>query len=266
MPDYVSSTAKLFADDTKVYNVISSPQDCETLQNDLNNLSAWSKTWLLRFNASKCVVLKIKQCLKYSYTLNGVLLNNVKTQKDLGVFISDDLTPTAHVSSIVKKCNQRLGLIRRCFTDLTANKVQILYQSLIRPVLEYGSPSWSPWFKKDIDALEKVQRRCLRLTHEKIELPKLITRRQELDLCEVYKYLHGLYKTPAEVYFKTPERTLRGHSWKLYKPQDRTNVRHHFFSHRVIDAWNNLPEHVVSASSLGAFKRNLRSLPVGEEG
>ena len=57
MPDVVQSTAKMFADDTKIYRNIQEPDDCNNLQRDLNALSAWSNQWLLRFNSAKCVVL-----------------------------------------------------------------------------------------------------------------------------------------------------------------------------------------------------------------
>ena len=194
------------------------------------------------------------------------MLEAAANQKDLGVIVSDDLTPGTHISHITKKCNQRIGLIKRCFTNLSANKVEILYQSLIRPVLVYGSPVWSPWYKKDITGLEKVQGRCLKLSSDPISLPELITRRQEQDMCEVYKFMHGLYKTSYDNYFQKPFRTHRGHSLKLFKPQCKTNVLQNFFSQRVIDMCNSLPEEVVSAPSLDSFKKNLRSLPNGKEG
>ena len=94
--------------------------------------------------------LRISQSIQYTYTLNGIVLEAAANQKDLGVIVSDDLTPGTHIFHITKKCNQRIGLIKRCFTNLSADKVEILYQSLIRPVLVYGSPVWSPWYKKDI--------------------------------------------------------------------------------------------------------------------
>ena len=52
------------------------------------------------------------------------MLESVANQKDLGVIVSDDLTPGAHISHITKKCNQRIGLIKRCFTNLSADKVK----------------------------------------------------------------------------------------------------------------------------------------------
>ena len=262
LPDYVESKAKMFADDTKVYNNIRSLADCEALQNDLNNLAVWSKTWLLNFNETKCVVLKIKHSFKYLYTLNNTFLQEEKTQKDLGVLVANNLHPRAHIHSVTKKANQRIGLIKRCFTSFSEQKISTLYKSLIRPVLEYGSPVWSPWHKKDIEELEKVQVRCLRLSPSQISMPTLQDRRQFSDLCEVYKYINNLYKTPPETFFSHPQRQLRGHSAKLHKNYCRTDVRKNFFSNRVVDKWNSLPQEVVSAPTLNDFKKKLqRSLP-----
>ena len=92
----------MFADDTKAYSTIDSKDDCRILQKDLNNLASWSRTWPIRFNASKCVVLRIIQSIQYTYTLNGIVSEAVANQKDLGVIISDDLTPGAHISHITK--------------------------------------------------------------------------------------------------------------------------------------------------------------------
>ena len=171
-----------------------------------------------------------------------------------------------YINSLVAKGNKKIGLIERCFSDCTEKKVTTLYQTQIRPVLEYASPTWSNWLKKHKEALEKVQRRCLRLCKTEIELPRLETRRLNQDLCEVYKLTHDMYKTDSKTYFTKPTRTNRGHSHKLYKPSCKTNVKLNSFSHRVIDPWNNLPEDTVSAPTLASFKRRLRSLPSGEEG
>lgn len=132
LPDCVNSTAKLFADDTKLYREIIDPDDCQEIQEDLNTLSAWSKIWLLRFNETKCIVLRIRKCFEFIYYLNGIPLIEEDNQRDLGVIISNNLHPDCHISHIVKKANQRIGLIRRCFTNLTSEKVSILYKSIVR--------------------------------------------------------------------------------------------------------------------------------------
>ena len=268
IPDSVLSTAKMFADDTKLYRGIKLFDDCRILQDDLNNLSYWTTKWLLNFNATKCVVIKIKMSLLYMYTLNGHILEQVSSQKDLGITVSDDLKPSEHITNIIKRANQRTGLIRRCFTDLTKEKVVTLYTSLVRPLLEYASPAWNPNQKKDILSLESCQRRCLRLAGENISLPSLTYRRLFADLCEVYKYTHDCYKNGlTDMFTYTSNPHLRGHPYKLSHIYVRSTVRQSFFSERIIDEWNALPTDVVISPSLECFKGRLkRSLPEGQEG
>ena len=266
MPDVISSTAKMFADDTKVYREIRIVDDCYDLQKDLNSLSAWSQKWLLRFNATKCVVLKIKLSFQYMYTLNGHFLDHVSTQKDLGITVSDDLKSSIHIANIVKKNNQKIGMFKRCFSSLSKDGVLILYKSIIRPTLEYASPAWSPYLKKDIDLLENAQRRCLKLCNEGASLPTLKHRRLFTDMCEVYKYTHMMYKNGLTDMFTFSNVQLRGHPLKLDKKYSRTQARSGFFAERVVNVWNSLPESVVTAPSLPCFKSRLkRVLPEGEE-
>ena len=131
---------------------------------------------------------------------------------------------------------------------------------MIRPVLEYGASTLSPYYRKDIDCLEQVQKRCLRLTTDEIKLPSLEERRLEFDLCEVYKYLNGYNKTGSDELFTMAERQLGGHSMKLHRPYAKTIPRYNFFSVRVVNKWNELPEDVVSAPTLAKFKGKLSVL------
>ena len=59
------------------YSNISTLADCEALQYDLNKLAVWSKTWLLNFDATKCVVLKIRLFYHVNVPLMGGHLVNV---------------------------------------------------------------------------------------------------------------------------------------------------------------------------------------------
>ena len=166
----------------------------------------------------KCVVLRINEAIKYIYTLDGVQLESVVEQKDLGVNISNSLKPKTHIEKITKKAYQKIGMIKRCFTNYTPEKITTLYTTIIRPGLEYASPAWNPWMKTDIEKLEKVQRKCLNMCIEHVEpiqMDLLQFRRNFIDLCEIYKYMNGMYKTPASSYFSKPARSLPGHSKKL---------------------------------------------------
>ena len=46
------------------------------------------------------IIQIIQQNTNYRYTLNGVYLDEVDTQRDLGVLISNDLSPRAHIIDI----------------------------------------------------------------------------------------------------------------------------------------------------------------------
>ena len=77
--------------------------------------------------------------LNYQYSLNGVYLKEVTSQKDLGITISNSLNQTKHVQELVKKARQKIAMFRRCFTGLDEAKVTTLYQSIVRPALEFAS-------------------------------------------------------------------------------------------------------------------------------
>ena len=77
------------------------------------------------------------------YSLNTVYLQKVASQKDLGITVSNTLTPTLHIRDINKKAHRKIAMFHRCFTGLDEAKVSILYQSLVRPALEYASTVWS---------------------------------------------------------------------------------------------------------------------------
>ena len=84
-------------------------------------------------------------------------------------------------------------------------------------------------------------------------------RRIRGDLIETYKILTGKERVDSQIFFQlaTDTHSLRGHSKKLFVPRCSTTARKSFFSIRVINSWNALPQHVVDAPSTNAFKNRL---------
>ena len=141
-----------------------------------------------------------------------------------------------------------------------------LYKSLVRPKLEYCIQAWRPYLKKDIDKLEKVQARatklitdCKNLDYENrlkyTGLTTLSDRRIRGDMIEVFKILKGFSKVKYSNWFKlTGNSRTRDHGFKLVKSRSRFDIRKNFFSQRVVNTWNSLPNEVVEAESVNAFK------------
>jgi len=85
-----------------------------------------------------------------------------------------------------------------------------------------------------------------------IGLTTLEVRRKRGDLIECYKILTRKENIDPHQFFHLSDNTNdhRGHSLKLSLNRSRLDLRKNFFSQRVIRAWNNLPQHVVDATSV----------------
>ena len=61
------------------------------------------------------------------------------------------------------KGNQILGLIRRTITYKEKQLIVPLYKAIVRPHLEYCIQSWTLYRKKNIDKLERIQRKATKM-------------------------------------------------------------------------------------------------------
>ena len=102
LAEHTSSTVRLFADDCVMYKSVKTIQDCEVLQNDLDQLHQWEKRWQLRFNARKCNIMRAthakKKQLLYEYKLGGEALLPAKNVTDLSSLTIVDFPLICHVN------------------------------------------------------------------------------------------------------------------------------------------------------------------------
>lgn len=189
-------------------------------------------------------------------------------ERDLGVTIDKNLKVRNQCVKAVKSANSTLGMIKRTFITRDTDILLPIYKSLVRPKLEYCIQAWRPHLKKDIDSLEKVQRRATKMIkglsnksyHERLSslgLTTLETRRIRGDLIEVFKMLKGFVNVDSDIFFKFSDTGLRGHSLKIAKKQARLDVRKYFFGNRVVNEWNLLPVKVIECQTINNFKNKL---------
>ena len=128
--------------------------------------------------------------------------------------------------------------------------------------------------RKDIDVLEKVQRRATRMVDgykgleyeerlKRMGLTKLELRRERADLLEVFKILKGMEGLDRDHFFGENVDEVdkgmitRGHSLKLYKRRFRLEAGKFSFGNRVVDMWNSLPGDIVEEETVNGFKGKL---------
>jgi len=117
-----------------------------------------------------------------------------------------------------------------------------LYKTLLRPHAEYCVSAWSPYYKKDKELLEKVQRRFTKMTInmeglsyedrlQSLKLWSLKERRNRQDLIEVFKMANGMTRMRLQELFMLEENAkgTRGHSLKLAKMRCTRDCWRHFF-------------------------------------
>jgi hypothetical protein len=196
-------------------------------------------------------------------------IHQINHEKDLGITFNQTLRFDEHISNIVKKANRNMGIIRRSFDMLTPEVFVPLYTALVRSHLEYGQAVWSPYLQQDINRLESVQRNATKQLNgfknmpytarlRALKLPTLAYRRLRGDMIEAYKLLAKVYDPTASIHLARNTAGRRGNDLKLYVEGGvNSNLRKHFFRHRVVKHWNSLPNHVVLSTSVNMFKNRL---------
>ena len=276
LPENLTSTVYLFADDTKIFNVIRNKEDQKSLQKDLQEIEKWTDKWLLKLHPEKCKSMHIGKNspdMNIKYNLMGHELEKVNEEKDIGVIVDSNLNFEKHICEKIKKANSMSAKIRRIFQHLDEETFIPLYKALVRTHLDYASTVWAPYKVRLVEMIEGVQRRATKqipslrqLSYserlQKLKLPTLSYRRIRGDMIEVYKITTGKYDPKIGGLLKmrndqTNRTTTRGNTKKIYTQRARLDVRKYSFSVRTAQVWNSLPENVISAKTLNSFKNRL---------
>ena len=275
LPEVVSSTARLFADDCLLYRKIKSSEDSKILQSDLDSLQQWEDSWLMSFNADKCEVLRVtnkRKPLISTYTIHGVPLASVKTAKYLGLNISTNLSWTPHIDNVAKKANNTNAFLRRNISTCPSKIKEQCYRTMVRPIMEYACVVWDPITQKDTHKIEMVQRRATRFVYGDYRTTSSVTsmlnslqwdtlqhRRQQIKVTMLFRVINGLVAIPTQPYLvpRGASTSTRGHNLRYLVPYSRVQFHQQSFFPSTIRLWNNLPDSVATASSLEGFKEQL---------
>ena len=272
LPDQVRSQVRLFADDCLLYRPIKNDSDQLALQQDLDNLQEWANKWGMVFNPKKCYILRIargKSSMDRFYHLDGQILSQVHENPYLGLMISEDLKWSKHITKTCQKATSVLAFLRRNLKQCPRPLKNTAYKSMVRSIMEYSCEIWDPYLQKDIQSLEKVQRRCARFVTNDysressvtammndLEWPLLEHRRKNIRLTLLFKLVNGLVAIPPDDLL-TPNvgrtRSASNLDYKQYRCN--TNIHMNSFVPRTIKDWNSLPADIKRADSIDKFKQ-----------
>ena len=259
----------MYADDTKLYLGNKNINDCNLLQEDLNSVFSWAKSWQLKLNPDKTKHLCIGNCrVNFDFKLNGTDIDRVESICDIGVNIQSNLKFTNHCNRVVKR---GFFNIRNMFNTFKGHNTEFyvnMYRTYVRPILESSSQVWSPYLIGNIDKLESVQRYFTRklpglsdrsykdrLSH--LQLESLEARRIKADIILYYKVLSNKTVVNTDNCIRTFN-SHRGHNHHLYHHYSRTEARKNFWANRIVKNWNSLSHEIVNCTSVYAFKKKLK--------
>ena len=274
------SLVMLLADDTKTFQRISSKDDEQTanqaeLQSRIDGISQWAKDWRMEINAKKTKVMHLgTKNPGLPYKIDGTAIETVTTEKDIGFWITEDLSTATHIHKARCKAIGEIDRIRRNFSYIDKRAFCILYNQRVRPHLDYGMTACPPDSSADAKLLERVQSKATALVQglkglnaeerrKTLGLMTLEQRRERGDLIEVYKILKGLTRIdPAQ--FWEVRQARNGARLVKELAANGKRQRQIFFTYWIIQKWNLLPTEVKMAPSLESFKGRLDEMIIIE--
>ena len=203
LPEVVRAILYLFADDKKLMKTITSLEDSILLQNDINALEKWSKTWLLNFHPNKCHVLTLGK-------FENIRLPRLSTwrhdawaclqRKRSWYYYRQQPVFRRKYPGTSEESKLDSWFDSKEFLYLSLSLFRQLYTSFVRSHLKYAQVIWSSKLRKHSKLLEDVQRRAIRIVEsckirsytsrlELIRIPTLEYRRAVDDMVEVYIFI-----------------------------------------------------------------------------
>ena len=273
--------ASKYADDTKNTAKISNTDDSKDFQKELDEkVYPWAPKNNMCLNGDKFEHHRIGNNLnieKHSYMdPNGEVINEKEYIKDLGVYISSDLSWTRQINEVVSKTTSMAGWALRTFRTRMEQPMITIWNSLVRPCLDYCSPVWSPRPSNlhEIDLLEQTQRSFTRQIEgmegldyaqrlKKLHMYSVQRRNERFKIIYMYKIKENLVPNISNKHkltFKMNDRRGITCDRPVFHPRTRASrARDNSFAWTAYNLWNSLPKCIrnIAGEDVMGFKNKL---------
>jgi len=188
-------------EDTKLCGAVNTLEERDAIQRDLDRLERWAHEYLMKFNKAKCKVLHMGWVNpKHKYRLGREWIKSSPEQKV--VLVEEKLKVTQQCVLAAQKANRILDCIKSSVASRSRERILPLCSALVRAHLESCIQLCSPQHSKDMELLERVQRRAIKMIRvmehlcceerlRELGLFSLEKRRLHGDLTAGFQYLKG---------------------------------------------------------------------------
>ena len=269
---------RMFADDTcLIIEVDNREETAELINEDLESINVWSKQWLVNFSASKTksliVSTKHDSANNPPVTLNGQLIDEVKAHTYLGVKISHNLRWNVHINDISLKARKKLNAMMQFKYKLDRRSLQTMYDSFVRPTMEYAQVVWGGTYDSDMAKLERIQVDALRVITGATARSNIVNLYRDTDyetfqqrtnnamLTTMYKIVHGIAPQYLCILLERNENVGRYNLRRqlpIKVPLCRLELYKRSFFPHVINLWNSLSANVRELPTTDKLKHYLK--------
>ena len=156
----------------------------------------WGKKWLLDFNVGKTELVSFDRSNNtgaIDTKMDGSILKKNSSFKMLGLTFSSQLDWGSYFISIAKTAFKKIGTLIRSMKFLSPEVGLYLYNSTIRPCMEYYCHIWAGAPSCYLELLDKLQKRICRTISSSFaaSLEPLAHRRNVASLSLFNKYYFG---------------------------------------------------------------------------
>ena len=193
----------------------------------------------------------------------------------LGLTLTSNLTWSNHISGMTTKANRVLNFLKRNLKKCPPSLKEKAYTTYVRPIMEYGSTVWDNNVHKNVNEIEKVQRRAARFVSNNYQNRASVSdmiqtlgwntlqeRRTYTNLVMFYKISYHLVAIPQSFLpplLCTGHFSRYNHTLAYLIPYSRIEAYKQSFVPRTVTLWNTLPSEIVYADTLDVYKNRLSS-------
>ena len=259
---------KLYADDTVIYHSdVNHNLAAARLQHNLSKFHKWCVENKLTINAKKTKLMvfgtrsRVKSAKNVKIKINNEEIQTVPSFKYLGILLDSTLNYNQHIASVIRTVLHKITLLSKVKRYLRDESALQIYKSMILPYLDYADVVFANSNAVDIEKLQRLQNRCLKvctgrdrlfstdILHKSTNVPFLKDRRK----AHVRNFMYT--RLTHKDLINTREIRTRAHDAPLFNvsiPRCEAYKRSVGYFGSV--EWNNLPPATRNINPYLAFK------------